>query len=40
MYHVKLLIGDVFKGSNNRTVPYAHVSPTSNGIFENLIHLT
>ena len=40
MYPVTLLIGDVFKGLNNRTVPYAHASPTFNGLFENLIHLT
>ena len=39
--NLKLIsIGDVFKGSNNRTVPCAYASPTSNGFLENLFHFT
>ena len=33
-------IGDVFKGSNNRTVQCAYASPVSNGLLEKLIHFT
>ena len=40
MYPVTLSIGDVFKGSNNRTVPCAYASPASNGLLEKFIHFT
>ena len=40
MYPVMLSIEDVFKGSNNRTVPCAYDSPASNGLLEKLFHFT
>ena len=35
-----VIIEDVFKESNIRTVPCADVTPTSNGLLENLIQFT
>ena len=32
MYPITLSIGDVLKGSKNRTVPYAYASPISDGL--------
>ena len=40
MYPPTLSIEDVFKESNTRTVPCAYVTPTSNGLLENLIQFT
>ena len=40
MYHVTNSIDDVFKGSTVRTVPCAYVTPTSDGLLENLIDFT
>ena len=40
MYPVTLPIEEVFKGSNNRTLPCAYATPTSNGLLENLFHFT
>ena len=37
---VTLSIGDVFKGSNNRTVPCAYASPASDGLLEKFILFT
>ena len=39
-FPVTLSIGDVFKGSNNRTVQGAYASPASNGLLEKLNHFT
>ena len=40
MYPVALSIGDAFKGLNNRTVPCAYASPSSNVLLENLNQFT
>ena len=40
MYPVMLSMGDVFTGLNNRTVPCADASPTSNRLLENLNYFT
>ena len=40
MCPVTLPIGNVFKGSNNRTVPCAYVSLISDGLLENLFQFT
>ena len=40
MYPVMLSIEDVFKGSNNRTVPCAYASPISDELLENLFQFT
>ena len=40
MYPVTLCIGDVFKGSKNRTVPCVYANPTSNALLGDLIHFT